>query len=295
MLALLSALAACGDGDGPVITSLHYPAYGVAVNGSGVIAVANNGHTVRFIGAGGMDSVVTDGTPAHVAYAPSGAIAYATLQSGDALVRLRVHPTAELLRLDYGHPLWNLVVHPSLLAVYVTTADGWLFKADPTTLAKLDSIKLASGSNGIAFGPGATALYASTIFAGWLYRIDPTTLAKVDSFDVGYGAQRIVVSPGGDSVYVANEGNSTIKVVRPSTGAVSQVKMDGVAYGIALSTDGSKLYVTLLEKGTVQVLDRRDLRVLDSWNVGGTPRNVAVAPSGDFVVVSTQEDVVKVH
>lgn len=288
------ALAACDDDD-PRISHFGYPSYGVAVSGDHIIGVANNDLAVRFFGVGATGSVDVGGTPVHIAFDPTGAVAYATLQSSNTLVRLTVDPSDEATRVDYGHPLYNLAVSPSGNAVYVTTATGWLFRADPTTLAKLDSVKLASNSNGIAFAPNGTTLYVSTIVAGYLYEITAATLAKTDSFDVGTGAQRVAVSPGGDSVYVANEGSVSLKVVRPSTGAVTSRSIAGTPYGVALSADGERLFVTLRTAGEVVALDRATLKIVETWNIGGIPRNIATSPDGEVVVVSTQSDLVQIQ
>lgn len=275
--------------------ALGVAAYGVAVNGAGKIAIADNGTKVRFIAAPPGDSVTAGNNPVHVVYNAAGTIAWATIQSDNALVRLQVSPAQSLSSVGYGHSLYNLALHPSGTALYVTSSDGWLFKADPTTLAKQDSVLLASASNGLAFAPGAARLYVSTIAAGVVYAINPTTLAKIDSFVVGSGAQRVAVAPGGDSVYVANEGVGGVNVIRPSTRTVTTLTMAGTPYGLALSADSAALYVTLRTAGTVRILGRPALDSLATIAVGGTPRNVAAAPSGDFMVVSTESDVVKIQ
>lgn len=279
---------------GDHVAPLARPAYGVAVSKYGVIAAADNSANVTFDGFEQHDTVHTGGVPVHVAFAPDGLSAFTVLEYGDALVKMSIYPVRETKRVTYQHVLYNIAVAPSGTTVYFTTQDGWLFKADARTLLPIDSIPLASASNGLAFTAGGGRLYVSTIAAGRLYAIDPATMAKVDSFDVGSGAQRVAIAPSGDSVYVANEGVGGVNVVRPSTGTVTNVSLTGTPYGLALSADGGQLIVALRSAGTVQVLDRRTLTSEGTFPVGGIPRNVAVDPKGGFAVVSSEDDAVKI-
>lgn len=272
-----------------------FGAYGVAVSATGMIAMADNWTTVRFLTTAPGDSVTVGGTPVHVVYSPNGNVAYTGLQTDQKLVRMQVSPAQELGRVTFGHSIYNLAAHPNGSSLFVTTADGWLFRVNASSLAKQDSVKLASASNGLAFNANASKLFVSTISAGWLYAIDPATLAKSDSFDVGAGAQRVAVAPSGDSVYVANESAGGVNIVQVSTGTVTTKLMDGTPYGIALSADGAALYVALRSSGNVRILGRTALDSLTTIVVGGTPRNVAVDPTGNFVVVTTESDLVKIQ
>lgn len=275
--------------------ALGLPAYGAAVSSTGKIALADNATKVRFLTTAPGDSVTVNGTPVHVIFNATGTTAWTGLQTDEVLVRMQVSPAQELGRVSFGHSIYNLALDAAGTGLFVTTADGWLFKVNPTTLAKIDSVELASASNGLAFDPAGTRLYVSTIAAGWLYAITPATMAKADSFNVGSGAQRVAVSPSGDSVYVANEGVGGVNVVRISTRTVSTKTMGGTPYGIGISPDGAALYVTLRTAGTIRIMRREGLDSLTTMTVGGTPRNVAIDPNGGFVVVTTESDAVKVE
>jgi YVTN family beta-propeller protein len=135
----------------------------------------------------------------------------------------------------------------------------------------------------------------STLSAGHLYRIDGATLAKTDSFVINGGMQRLAIAPSGDSVYVANESHDRIHIVRPSTRTVSYVTLPYSPHGVALSADGSKLYVAQVFGGRVTVLDRSTLQILGAVWVGGSPRNLVALPGTSRMLVSTQIDLVRVN
>jgi YVTN family beta-propeller protein len=269
-------------------TSLGLPAYGVAVSAAGVIAAADNSTAVRFRDGGNVTTATTGSLPVHLAFAPNGATAFATSMGG-RLFRINVATGAVVDTADFGRAVYNIAIRSTDSLVYVTTDDGWLLKVAPSTLTTLDSVKLASASNGVAFSPGGGVLWASTINAGILYRIDPTTLAKTDSFPLEAGLQRLAVAPSGDSVFVANQSSHKVHVVRPSTRTVTAVVLTGSPHGVGLSSDGSKLFVAHLG-GWVTVLNRSTLSKLGLVPLSGSGRNVASIPGTAGVVVSVEFD-----
>jgi len=275
-------------------THLGFKGYGVAVSKHGVIASADNNTQAHFY-SGGTDTYVTlGGSPAHVAFSPSGAHAFVTTMGG-GLFRINVGGSSAADTAQFGRAVYNLAVRSTDSVVYATTEDGWLFKVAPTTLALLDSVKLASASNGLAFTKDGGALWVSTIAAGVVYRLDPSTLAKVDSFDLGSGTQRLTVAPSGDSVYVADQDSNAVFIIRPSTRTVTKLSVENSPHGVGISSDGSKLFVARIYTPLVSVFDRKTLTFLGYVDVGGTPRNIVPVPGSSAMVVGTEMDVVRIN
>ena len=277
---------------GPTTTFGH-PAYGVAVSKDGVIGLADLYEPVRFISSGAVDSVSVPGGPVHLAFDLMGTHAFVVTFYGGTLVRIDMAGPTIADSLYFARGLYNLAVRPTDSFVYVTSNDGWLFKLAPDPLAKLDSVRLASASNGLAFTPSGSQLWVSTIDSGRVYRIDPVSLAKLDSFDLSPGTQRLTVDLRADSVYVANQGQRALQLILPATHTVERFDLQMSAYGVGLSSDRTKVYVAPYD-GPVVVLDRRTLTVLAKVPVGGTPRNIASIPGTDAMVVTTEGDVVRI-
>lgn len=273
-------------------TPLGIPAYGVAVSSAGVIAAGDAIGSVRIRDSVNTTTVVTGATPVHAAFAPDGHSLFVNGFDGK-LFRIDVATGTVVDTADFLGSTYNLAVRSSDTAVYVSTASGWIYKMAPGTLAKLDSVLLASGSNGLAFGPGGTVLWASTINAGVLYRLDAATLDKTDSLVLGGGLQRLAVAPSGDSVYVANQSNGKLFIVRPSTRTVSSIVLNGTPHGVGLSSDGSRLFVAQYD-GWVTVLDRKSLTLLGVVPVSGFPRNMASIPGSSAMLVSTEGDLIRI-
>lgn len=91
----------------------------------------------------------------------------------------------------------------------------------------------------------------------------------------------VVASPDGDLVYVAEATGGRVAVLDVVSGRViAEIPVADRPAGLAISADGSKLYVTsAVPEGTVQIVDVTGREVIDSIAVGHTP--VAVVPSPD--------------
>lgn len=269
-------------------------AYGVAIGSTGTLAMAEwqNG-TVTFRSGtdrGIIRQSVVGGTPVHIAFSPDGGTLYVIDQDG--FVKRITVSSGAVTTAPYGHPMFNLAVDPSTGALYVTSGDGWLFRADPTTLAKLDSLPLASASNGAAFGGGT--FWVSTL-GGRLYKIDPATLDVADSLDLGGTPQRVAVSSDGATVYVANEGGPDLQVITTATKAVTSIAIAGAPYGLALSPSGSEVWVAVRDQGRIQRISTSTGTGLGSITIGGVPRNVAFSADGQSVLVGAEQYTMLIH
>ena len=274
-------------------TAFGHPAYGVAVNKDGVVGIADLYSPVVFYSGATSDSVSVPGGPVHLAFDLLGTHAFVVGLYG-TLTRLDVAGPTVADSLYFARGLYNIAIRPTDSVLYVTSNDGWLFKVAPDPLAKLDSVQLASASNGLAFTPSGAQLWVATLDTGRVYRIDPVSLAKLDSFDLGPGTQRVAVDLTGDSVYVANQGKAALQVILPRLDTVVRVDLQSSAHGVALSSDRSKVYVAPYD-GPVVVLDRATLKVIAKVPVGGHPRNIAPVPYTDAMVVTTEGDVVRIN
>jgi len=104
----------------------------------------------------------------------------------------------------------------------------------------------------------------------------------------------ISVVAGGDEkvLYVAEATASQVAVFDIASGKVTKaIPVADNPVGLAISVDGSKLYVTsAVPAGKVQVIDVRSGMVIDSITVGHTPVAVVGSPDGKTLYVCNQFD-----
>lgn len=85
-------------------------------------------------------------------------------------------------------------------------------------------------------------------------------------------------------------GNDVCGIAVPSGEPLGCVATGNKPHGIALSADGSRLYVSNEGAGTVTVVDARAKRAIAELRVGRQPNQIALTPSGDQLWVSNNGD-----
>ncbi|MHC4888988.1 MAG: cell surface protein [Planctomycetota bacterium] len=100
----------------------------------------------------------------------------------------------------------------------------------------------------------------------------------------------VVAGGEGKVLYVAEATANQVAVFDIASGKVTKtISVADNPVGLAISADGSKLYVTsAVPAGKVQVIDIRGGRVSDSIAVGHTPVAVVVGPDGKTLYVCNQ-------
>jgi gliding motility-associated-like protein len=100
----------------------------------------------------------------------------------------------------------------------------------------------------------------------------------------------VCISPDGSKVYVGcSDGSSTVTVINAITNAIIATitaNTSGESTGIAVSPDGTMLYVADFVTGTVSVINTATSAVVAIITVGSQPYGIAVSPDGSKVYVS---------
>ena len=101
----------------------------------------------------------------------------------------------------------------------------------------------------------------------------------------------MLVSIAGASpfAYITNTDDGTVSVIDTATNKVTAtVKVGYLPYGVAVSSDGKKVYVT--DDGGVSVIDTTTNTVTATVPVGSKPTGIAVNPNGNKVYVTNYGD-----
>jgi RHS repeat-associated protein len=95
------------------------------------------------------------------------------------------------------------------------------------------------------------------------------------------------VVPGNPVGFVANSVSNSISIVDATTNTVvGSVAIGAYPYSLAVSPDGTRLYVTSLDNNTLSVVDLASETVLAAIPVGSSPEGVKVSPDGTKVYVA---------
>jgi YVTN family beta-propeller protein len=134
--------------------------------------------------------------------------------------------------------------------------------------------------------PGGEASVPATDPAGTEVAAPPS-LAKpvvVDRIGLGQEPEGVTVSPDNRTIYVADQNSKDVHVVDVASKQVSVVKVPNTPRFLALSADGSRLYVTLFENNFtgngLAVIDTAKRSLVKTIRTGPRPFEPAVAPDG---------------
>ena len=147
---------------------------------------------------------------------------------------------------------------------------------------------LATGSiNSISRQAGSGLLYA-TVFGGPILEIDGPTRTIVRTLPVTGKPQGTIASQDGTELYIATEGVE-MQIWNLTTNQLEQTVPGADGFGIALSPDGSLIYVAN-PSGTpaVKVIDRVSRTVLRTTANAGAPRRIAFDPTTGIGVVTNE-------
>ena len=157
--------------------------------------------------------------------------------------------------------------------------------------------------NNFAVGPDGARLYVVNGNSNSVSIVDANTLTPVGaSIPVGSSPSDVAVSPDGRYVHVANAGDGeftagSVSIIDTSTNTVVAELVTGsgvistIPHALAVTPDGSKVYVANAGEGTVSVIDTATKQVVgDPVFVGGEPFDVAVSPDGSWVYVANNGD-----
>jgi len=91
------------------------------------------------------------------------------------------------------------------------------------------------------------------------------------------------------NAYITNASslNTSVSVIDTATNTVTAtIPVGGGPFGVAVTPDGSKAYVTNLESATATVIAAATNTVVATIPVGNSPLGVAVSPDGSKVYVA---------
>ena len=272
-------------------------AYGVAIDQEARVYVSKvHADELLRVGFGPLsDPQVTSigYQPPHVAVAPDGKTIFATLQAGRAVVRIDAESGVTLDSLPLGGDGFNLALDPDGEHLVATAAHGWAYRLLRAPLTLVDSAYVGTAPNGVVFDREGRRVYVSSRDAGSVTVLDAHTFRPITRWQPGGQLQRLTLTPDGRTLFVADEG-SRGGIVRIDTrdGGFRVVPVEGTPYGLGVTPVGKRLWVLLLDRGEIAILDLPTLQIRATVGIGGRPRNIAFTQSGDRAAVTTESALV---
>ena len=159
-------------------------------------------------------------------------------------------------------------------------------------------------------GPPPYHVYVTNEYSGDLTVIAGGTNEVVATFPLGQRPRGIKVSPDRTQLFVALSGSppappgTDLSTLPPPDRAADGIGVVDIAAGevvnvvhagtdpeqLAISADGTRLYVANEDAGEASVVDIASGEFLARFPVGGEPEGVRISPDGSVVYVTSEED-----
>ena len=235
-----------------------------------------------------VDSIDVGNLPCGVVFNHAGTRAYVANQFSDDISVINTTTRTVIRTIPlHGDPL-PVAISAGDSVLFVTTNADKLFKIRLTSSTVVDSIALPATSHHLFVHPNNQLLYVATRDAGTVLEINWHSMTVVRTFPIGQQTLGMEMAPDRSELYVTSASTDSLYTVTLSNGAISASHVEAGASTIALSADGTQLYVGELFAGTVEVLNRATRAHVKTITAGGTVRDMATDVRRNRVLVTNE-------
>jgi len=235
-----------------------------------------------------VDSVDVGNLPCGVVVNHAGTRAYVANQYSDdiSIINTGTGTVIGTIPLN-GDPL-PVAISLGDSVLFVTTNADKLFKIRLASKTVVDSIPLPATSHHMFVHPNNRLLYVATRDAGTVLEVNWHTMTVLRTFHINQQTLGMEMSPDHSELYVTSASTDSLYTVTLSNGAIASAPVGAGASTIALSADGTQLYVGLLFAGQVEVLNRATRAHVKTITTGGVVRDMATDIPRNRIVVTNE-------
>jgi outer membrane autotransporter protein len=261
----------------------------VAVRGDqSLIYVSNqNGNTISVISTltNAVVATIPVAQPYGIGLNPAGTRLYVPSFGGTTVSVVDTTSNTVVGIIPVGNSPTTAAVTPDGSRVYVTnSSSNTVSVIDAATNTVVGSIAVGNAPVGAAVTPDGTRVYVSNHGSSDVYVISTSTNAVVAVIPLA-GDDTLAISPDGKRVYaVAGNGFNVIDVATNAVIASVPVAGSNNVVGIAVSPDGSRLYLANASGTDVSVVDTATYALIGTVPLGGSPFLLGVCSNGNALL-----------
>jgi len=243
---------------------------------NGTTYFPNNKEWLRF------DVVALSGAP----------LAFTAVRGEDLVSVVDTETRRELARISVGDEPIQVLLSQDGETLYVSNlASNEISVIATSTFQVIQRIETAVQPLDMALSPNGATLYATNSGAGTLTIVDIETGIARTAWIAGIGSGPYGIAALGNKVFTTDIANDQVLVLSPEGIVRTRITVPNQPRSLALSPDGTTLYVTSLEEGTLTLINTASEQITQqvSLPVTGTFA-IAFRPSGDKIYLTSHAD-----
>jgi YVTN family beta-propeller protein len=223
-----------------------------------------------------------------IARTPSGQLIVSLIHSGRVQRVSTSNPNDVAFANVGGTPVVVAVDAAGQLAYAANMSTGVLSIIDVASMTKVTDVEIPGEAHSLAMSPRGDRVYVTNT-SNSVFAVDVATRTIVGTSSVGPGPWGITfwTSSTDSLMYVTARDGASVSEIDMRTGSVLRtLTVPGRPHGIAISPDGSTLYVADDSNGDVVFVNRATgaiARRIPAWGAFG----IAISPNGNTLFVTT--------
>lgn len=261
----------------------------VTNNGDGTVSIIDTASNTV------VGTITVGSGPFGIDVTPDGKFAYVA-NNGDGTVSVIDTSTNTVVGtpITVGTAPRGLAITPDGTAVYVANEGSQdVSVIDVATNTVVQTFGgIGNAPFNLVFSSDGSRVYFTIINDGNIAIVDTATKALIASVPIGSDPWGLDVTPNGQTVYVGNTGDGEAGVLDTSSLAVSLIFLNNAPKGVAVSLDGSKVYITdqVGPSDRLNIIDTATNTVTNTLLLGNGAAGIDISPNGEIAYVPNTAD-----
>lgn len=181
----------------------------------------------------------------------------------------------------------GVAISPNDSRLYVTNRDSNnVTIIDAIKYRTVGTIPVGNMPYDITLSPDGKTAYVTNNQDNTVSIINTTEKKVIGTVKVGNGPYGILANPVDGDVYVIDSLDGTVSVIRGNSVVDTINAGNGTTKGIAVTPDGSRLFVANTNNNSISIINTTSYKVIDTVNTGKSPYGIAISPDGLYAYIS---------